>query len=90
MIRRLTARSLLALPLLLLAGLGTARATPPNLAVQPVSRMDTPWWRQRFADKQAEIAHGRFDLVWLGDSITQNWERTGPEPWRQFAPVWQH
>jgi lysophospholipase L1-like esterase len=25
----------------------------------------------------------------MGDSITQNWERTGPEAWRDFAPIWQ-
>ncbi|MBB2204832.1 GDSL-type esterase/lipase family protein [Gluconacetobacter takamatsuzukensis] len=62
----------------------------PNLAIAQVSRMDTPWWHRRFADKQAEIAAGQYDVVWLGDSITQNWERTGPEPWRDFAPVWQH
>ncbi|WP_323991000.1 GDSL-type esterase/lipase family protein [Nguyenibacter sp. L1] len=87
MVRRLTA-PLPLLPLLALLGLGAA--APANLAVQPISRMDTPWWHQRFAEKQDEIAHGRYDLVWLGDSITQNWERRGPEDWRDFAPVWQH
>jgi lysophospholipase L1-like esterase len=92
--RRPTARSMLSLPMLSLPilsllGLGTACAAPSNLAVQQVSRMETPWWQQRFLEKQADMAHGRFDLVWLGDSITQNWERTGPEPWRDFAPVWQ-
>ena len=30
------------------------------------------------------------DLVWYGDSITQDWELAGPEDWRNFAPVWRH
>ncbi|GBQ30399.1 acetylhydrolase [Gluconacetobacter azotocaptans] len=79
------------LPVLALLGLGAApaHAIRANIAIQPVSRMDTPWWHQRFAEKQAAIAHGRFDVVWLGDSITQNWERNGPEAWRDFAPTWQ-
>ncbi len=51
--------------------------------------METRWWRTRHEEKLAEI-HGRqVDLVWLGDSITQNWEQDGPEPWRDFAPVWR-
>lgn len=84
-------RPLLAITALLaLAAPAAAPAATANLAVEQVSRMDTPWWHQRFAEKQAAIASGRYDLVWLGDSITQNWERNGPEPWRDFAPVWQH
>jgi lysophospholipase L1-like esterase len=50
--------------------------------------MDLPWWHQRFVEKQAELARGPVDLVWLGDSITQDFEIAGPEPWRDFAPVW--
>ena len=30
------------------------------------------------------------DLVWYGDSITENWERDGPPDYFDFAPVWQH
>ena len=60
---------------------------PP--AARPYSRMDLPWWRARFEEKQAELRRGPVDLVWLGDSITQDFEIAGPEPWRDFAPVWQ-
>ena len=59
-----------------------------NIAVEPISRMAEPWWKARFEQKQAEIAHGDPQLIWLGDSITQNFERNGPEPWRDFAPIW--
>ena len=61
----------------------------------PLSRLETPWWRARHQAKLAEVAAvqssgGRVDLVWLGDSITQDWELSGPEAWRDFAPEWRH
>jgi lysophospholipase L1-like esterase len=65
-------------------------AAPSRLASVPLSRMDLPWWHQRFIAKAAEMRHGPVDLVWYGDSITQFWEQAGPEPWRNFAPIWQH
>lgn len=58
------------------------------LAASPISRMDLPWWRRRFEEKQAQLRQGA-GLLWLGDSITQNWEKNGPEPWADFAPMWQ-
>jgi lysophospholipase L1-like esterase len=67
-------------------GSATARV---NLATVPISRMDLPWWRQRFEEKQAELRRGPVDLVWYGDSITQDWERHGPPAWRDFAPIWR-
>ena len=72
------------------AGLLLAASPAPPLAATPISRLDTPWWRQRHAEKLAEIRLRRFDLVFLGDSITQNWERAGPEPWENFQPAWRH
>ena len=81
----LTRRAALAAPALLL---GAADRLP--LAAVPISRMQTPWWRKRFEAKQAEIRSRPFDLVWYGDSITQDWEESAPEPWRDFAPAWQH
>jgi lysophospholipase L1-like esterase len=47
-----------------------------------------PWWRQRFDAKQAELHAGQVDLLWLGDSITQDFEHDGPQPWNRFKPVW--
>jgi lysophospholipase L1-like esterase len=61
-----------------------------RLASVPLSRMDLPWWRARFEAKAKEMRRGPVDLVWYGDSITQYWETAGPEPWRAYAPVWQH
>ena len=78
------------LPALLLSPLLAAFpafAAPADLASLAISRMDLPWWRRRFEAKQARLRQGA-DLLWLGDSITQNWEAEGPQPWYQFAPVW--
>ncbi len=81
-------RRLLPFAAILLAG-AASPIRPPSIATEPVSRMQTPWWRERFERKQAELAARPIDLVWYGDSITQDWELAGPPPWRDFAPVWQ-
>ena len=79
-------RLLLGAPALLLGAAG-----PAPVAAAPISRMETLWWRVRHEDKLATIhANTRIDLVWLGDSITQDWEQAGPEPWRDFAPAWRY
>ncbi|GAN77351.1 GDSL-type esterase/lipase family protein [Acidisphaera rubrifaciens] len=54
-------------------------------------RADDAAWLQRLAAKRAEAASWRgraLGLVFLGDSITQNWELAGPPDWADFAPVW--
>jgi lysophospholipase L1-like esterase len=69
-------------------------AVPPHrrvvLAAVPIGRMDLPWWRRRFEEKRAELRRGPVDLVFYGDSITQDWERTGPQTWADFHPIWEH
>jgi lysophospholipase L1-like esterase len=74
--------------LLACAWLGTAAAAP--LASTPLSRTDLPWWKARLAEKAAELHQGPIDLVFYGDSITQDFELSGPERWRAFEPVWNH
>ncbi len=59
------------------------------LAATPISRMDLPWWKRRFEEKQAELRARPPRLVFYGDSITQNWERSGPPEWQNFAPIWR-
>jgi lysophospholipase L1-like esterase len=73
-----------------LAGDGRAPAAQrAPLAAEPISRMDLPWWRARHEAVLKQLkAGGPVDLVWLGDSITQNWEKHGPPDWKDFAPVW--
>lgn len=79
-------RMVLAAPLMALAG----RAQAAVAAAQPISRMDTGWWRARHAAKLAELRTARPGLIWLGDSITENFERNDPQPWARFHDVWQH
>jgi lysophospholipase L1-like esterase len=67
--------------------LAAAPALPP--AAQPISRLELPWWQARHEEKRAEIHAGGIDLVLLGDSITQDYEQAGPEPFRDFRAVWQ-
>ncbi len=76
--------------LALAALLCAAAAQAAPLASTPLSRTDLPWWRARLAAKAEELRRGPIDLVWYGDSIAQDFEQAGPEPWRNFAPVWAH
>jgi lysophospholipase L1-like esterase len=83
---RLLLRLLFALSMLALPGATVART---SVATLPISRMDLPWWRERFEAKQVELREKHPRLIFLGDSITQNWERRGPPDWADDAPVWQ-
>jgi lysophospholipase L1-like esterase len=59
------------------------------LAATPIDRLDLPWWRARHEAKLKELAETKPELIFLGDSITQDWEEAGPPEWRDFVPVWQ-
>jgi lysophospholipase L1-like esterase len=87
MMKRLILASLCLWPMALGQPRGAA-AGEVNLAAVPISRMDLPWWRTRFEHSLERVSRGDVSLVWLGDSITQNWEMTGPQPWADYAPVW--
>jgi lysophospholipase L1-like esterase len=84
----LTRRLLLAAAAPLLVATPAWAKTP--LAAVPISRLALTWWRDRHAAKLAEVKRARVDLVFLGDSITQDYEDAGPPAWRDFRPVWQH
>jgi lysophospholipase L1-like esterase len=59
------------------------------LAATPIPRTDLKWWRERHLQKLEELRRVRPNLIFLGDSITQDWELDGPEPWRNFVPEWR-
>ncbi len=61
----------------------------PPLAAVPIERQDG-WWQQRHREKLAELKRGKVDLVFLGDSITQDYDYGGAPEWQDFVPVWQH
>jgi hypothetical protein len=58
------------------------------LAATPIDRNGLPWWRARHEAKLREIAEKRPNLIFLGDSITQDWEYPGPPEWKNFVPAW--
>ena len=79
-------------PWLVLAAWVTAAAAPlaaAPLATVPISRDTLPWWHARHLQKLQEARRRPVRLVFLGDSITQDWELAGPPAWRDFRPVWQ-
>jgi lysophospholipase L1-like esterase len=80
-------RSLLAI-LMLLPLLAHAEKPRTILAAIPISRMDLPWWKKRHEAKLAEVKQNRPELIFLGDSITEDWELSGPPAWQDFVPIW--
>ncbi len=74
---------------LVLAALLAGAAGPANPAAGSLSRDNLPWWHARHEQALARARLGHVDLVFLGDSIMQDWEKHGPPDWQDFAPQWQ-
>ena len=56
-------------------------------SVVPVSRESESWWRERHRQKLAEIAantNRSYDVVFVGDSITDFWERRHRKRWNHW------
>lgn len=78
------------------AGLALAASRQPAtaktatiLAATPIGRTDLKWWRARHEAKLKELAAAQPNLIFLGDSITENWEKSGPPEWMDFQPGWK-
>ncbi len=81
MLRRLLLTLLLLLP---------NAAWAANMAEAPIDRLALPWWHERWALTLQEARNTPdAKIVWLGDSITQNWQRQGGHGYDDFLPVWQ-
>lgn len=73
-----------------------AQETPGNTtlrdltpAILPTPRLDVPWWAERHQRIVDEVRlHHDFNLLVIGDSITQNYEKSTP-PGQDFAPIWK-
>jgi len=62
-----------------------------NLAEAPISRMDQAWWRLRFEQTLISAKNDpNARVIWLGDSITQYWQREGTLGYDNIMPVWLH
>jgi hypothetical protein len=77
------------LPTLLLLASLAAPANATNLATAPIDRNDLAWWHTRFIQSLAQAhAHPDARIVWLGDSITQFWQRMGTLGYDNILPIW--
>lgn len=73
----------------LLAPLAAQAHARVNLATVPIGRMNLPWWRERFELTLREAkADPAARVVWLGDSITEYWQRAGGHGYDDVLPVW--
>src|SRR5882757_548042 len=58
-------------------------------AIIPTPRLDVPWWAERHNAIVDQVrAHRDFNLLLIGDSITQNYEKSSP-PDEDFLPTWK-
>jgi lysophospholipase L1-like esterase len=62
---------------------------PANPAVVPTDRLDNGWWADRHKAILAAIqSHSDTQLLMIGDSITNNYDKT-KEPDENFLPIWK-
>ncbi|MBN2589545.1 MAG: hypothetical protein JXA96_06770 [Sedimentisphaerales bacterium] len=52
-------------------------------AVTPVSR-DDRWWMPRHEAVKARLEEGNVDLLYIGDSITHNFDNPGKKVWNKY------
>lgn len=72
--------------LLVVAALGW-NALAENSAIVPVSRQQPTNWVARHEGFVTQAKAGKFDLVFIGDSITDGWRTRGKEVWnKDYAP----
>jgi lysophospholipase L1-like esterase len=58
-------------------------------AILPTPRLETPWWAERHAHIVEHVrTRPDVNLLLIGDSITQNYEKANP-PDENFLPTWQ-
>ena len=56
-------------------------------AVTPVEQRApwaVEWWMPRHGAVLGRVAQGNVDLIFVGDSITNSWERSGKEIWNEY------
>ncbi|MCW1883701.1 sulfatase-like hydrolase/transferase [Luteolibacter flavescens] len=53
-------------------------------ATIPANRFGEAWWKTRHEEKVKLAKKGGYDLVFIGDSITQGWEGGGKATWDKY------
>ncbi|MCC8627920.1 platelet-activating factor acetylhydrolase IB subunit [Xanthomonas vesicatoria] len=81
------ARLLLCGGLVLVCTAAAAQTPPPSIV--PTDRLQESWWAQRHAQVLDQVKqHPETKLLLIGDSITQNYEKS-KAPDEEFQPTWQ-
>jgi lysophospholipase L1-like esterase len=83
--RRCLLRNLCALAAPSLLAENTAPAVRAPDRPMPISE---PGWFRRISEHQALLTNNRYDVVFLGDSLTDFWTATGKDTWQtQLVPL---
>lgn len=60
-----------------------AYSAPRSACVSPIPRNEG-WWTDRHALINARVREVSPEILFIGDSITQGWEDSGKEVWKQY------
>ena len=55
-----------------------------NPSVVPANKMNSKWWKNRHQQRVKLAKEGNIDLIFIGDSITHSWERSGKDVWAKY------
>ena len=64
--------------------LGFGITVAKNAAIKPVPMDAEKWWMERHEMMNERVAQGNVDLLFIGDSITHNWENAGKKVWDEY------
>jgi lysophospholipase L1-like esterase len=71
------------------AGHCQAPTNETGSAIMPTDRMSVDWWAARHKAILADLPkHSNAQLLLVGDSITNNYDKAEP-PFQDFQPIWQ-
>lgn len=68
---------------LLLALTTFSHGAAANTATIPVPK-DSPKWMHRHEEINTDVKAGNINLLWIGDSIVENWKDRGRETWDKY------
>lgn len=70
-----------------LSAQAAAKAPAPNAPLEPVTRSTPTNWLSRHEGFVAQAKSGGIDLLFMGDSITDGWRKSGSNVWNKcYAP----
>lgn len=55
-----------------------------NSAIEPTDRLSSSWWKQRHIKANKLAEKHQYDILFIGDSITQGWENPGKNTYHKY------